>query len=139
MNIREDSDAEELVVNLTPLIDVVFLLLIFFMVTTTFLDPEREIDVDLPTAESAGDPQPTPDEIVVNVLQDGRIVVEGEEISRDELLGVLKRAAQHDAETPITIRGHRLAQHEKIVGVMDACGIAGLVNLSVGTSHEGQG
>ena len=45
---------------MSPLIDIVFLLLIFFAVTTTFLDPEREIDVDLPTAQSAGEPQPTP-------------------------------------------------------------------------------
>ena len=137
MNIREDTDSEELVVNLTPLIDVVFLLLIFFMVTTTFLDPEREIDIDLPTAESAGDPDRSPDEIVVNVLEDGRIILEGSPITSEELLGVFKRAAQHDPETPVTIRGHRLAQHQNIVGVMDACGIAGLVNLSVGTSHQG--
>lgn len=139
MNIREEDHGEDLVLNLTPLIDVVFLLLIFFMVTTTFLDPEREIDVDLPTAQSAGEPQPTPDEIVVNVLEDGRTFVEGGELDEGSLLALLKRTAQHDPKTPVTIRGHRRAQHQKIVSVMDACGIAGLTNLAVGTSHEGQG
>lgn len=137
MNIREDADADDLVVNLTPLIDVVFLLLIFFMVTTTFLDPEREIDVDLPTAQSAGEPDRAPDEIVVNVLADGTLVIQDETVTRDELMNVFRRAAQHDPETPVTIRGHRRAEHENIVGVMDACGLAGLSNLAVGTSEEG--
>lgn len=139
MNIREDADFEELVINLTPLIDVVFLLLIFFMVATTFLDPEREIDVELPTAQSAGEPQRTPEEIVLNVLQDGRVFHDGTQISDDELRLLLKRAAQHDPETPVTIRGHRLAQHQSIVSVMDACGSAGLFNLAVGTSTDDQG
>jgi len=137
VNIREDADADDLVVNLTPLIDVVFLLLIFFMVTTTFLDPEREIDVDLPTAQSAGEPDRAPDEIVVNVLADGTLVIQDETVTRDELMNVFRRAAQHDPETPVTIRGHRRAEHENIVSVMDACGLAGLSNLAVGTSEEG--
>ena len=136
MNIREENDGDELVINLTPLIDVVFLLLIFFMVTTTFLDPEREIDVELPTAQSAGEPQRMPDEIVLNVLEDGRVMHHGHELDRDQLTALLKGAAQHDAETPVTIRGHRRAQHQNIVAVMDACGLAGLSNLAVGTAHD---
>ena len=136
MNIREDAESEELVINLTPLIDVVFLLLIFFMVTTTFLDPEREIEVELPTAQSAGEPDRMPDEIVLNVQQDGSIVYQGQALGREELVGMLKTTAQHDPETPVTIRGHRRAEHQSIVSVMDACGIAGLSNLAVGTSQE---
>ncbi len=136
MNIREDNDADELVVNLTPLIDVVFLLLIFFMVSTTFLDPEREIEVELPTAESSGEAGATPDELVLTVIEDGTIFFEGGALGRDELVGVLKRAAQHDPATPVTIRGAAGARHEAIVAVMDACGLAGLSNLSVGTTRK---
>ena len=139
MNIREENDSDELVLNLTPLIDVVFLLLIFFMVTTTFLDPEREIEVELPVAESAGRPERVPDEIVVNVTESGRLIVSGQTLTRDELLGLLKRAAQHDPATPVTIRGHRAARHDAVVGVMDACGLAGLSNLAVGTARDGRG
>ena len=80
MNIPEDNDAEEFVVNLTPLIDVVFLLLIFFMVSTTFLEPEREIEVELPTAESGGEPQEAPDELILNIVKDGGIYYQGEKI-----------------------------------------------------------
>ena len=135
MNIREDTESDDLVLNLTPLIDVVFLLLIFFMVTTTFLDSEREIEVELPVAQSGGEPQRAPDEIVLAVLEDGRILHDGQELSHAELLALLKSAAQHDPQTPVTIRGHRRAQHQKVVAVKDACGVAGLSNLAVGTTH----
>ena len=136
MNIREDDGAEEFALNLTPMIDVVFLLLIFFMVTTTFLDPERQIDIDLPTAESGGEITELPDEIVLTILEDGSVLTGGRSLDRNGLLVLLKSAAQNDPETPVTIRGHRRARHEAIVAVMDACGLAGLSNLAVGTTVE---
>lgn len=135
MNIREEDWLDE-APNLTPMIDVVFLLLIFFMVTTTFLDPERQIDVELPTAESGSEAQQQPDELIVNVDEDGSIVLEGRTLIYDELVERLKGAALHDPETPITIRGHRRADHQHVVRVMDACGVAGLSNLAVGTTSE---
>jgi biopolymer transport protein ExbD len=139
VNIPDDTEAEDFVINLTPMIDVVFLLLIFFMVSTTFLDPEREIEVELPSAESAGDPEEAPNEIILNILENGQITYQGAPIQQDELVGILKRAAQHDPDTPVTIRGHKLARHENVVSVMDACGIAGLSNLAIGTSVQGKG
>ena len=136
MNIREDDGLEEFVLNLTPMIDVVFLLLIFFMVTTTFMDEEQRIDIELPAAESAGELVELPDEISLTVDEEGVVFLGGEAIGRDELLATLRGAAQHDADTPVTIRGHRGARHEAIVSVMDACGIAGLSNLAIGTTGE---
>ncbi len=94
----------EATVELTPLIDVVFLLLIFFMVSTTFLDPEREIEVELPTAESAGEPQDAPDEIILNILEDGQITYQGNAVRQDELVGILKRAAQQLASETLALR-----------------------------------
>ncbi len=135
MKIREDNWLDE-EPNLTPMIDVVFLLLIFFMVTTTFLDPERAIDIELPRAESGAEAQQQQDELIVNVEEDGTFVLDGITLSFDQLQDRLKGAAQHNAETPVTIRGHRRAQHQAIVQVMDACGVAGLSNLAVGTSNE---
>lgn len=125
--------SEEPSLNLTPLIDVVFQLLIFFMVATTFLDPEREIDIDLPEATTGTRAEVQSDELVINVFADGRLVLSGETIAPGELLSRLKRAAQEDPRTPVTIRGDRVVHHERIVAVMDACGQAGLLNLAVGT------
>ena len=136
MNIRDEEGLDEPAVNLTPMIDVVFQLLIFFMVATTFLDPEREIDVELPEASSGEALDERTDEIVINVMRDGALVLAGDTVDRDALLRTLTSAAERNPETPITIRGDRLVHHESIVGVMDACGTAGLYNLSIGTMEN---
>ena len=139
MRIHDESASEEMTLNLTSLIDVVFLLLIFFMVATTFLDPEREIDLDLPEAESSTMPEEAPDQIVINVFEDGRISLAGHTVDRDGLLATLRQAARVNPTTPVTIRGARLVAHERIVAVMDACGVAGLSNLAVGTLQPSGG
>ena len=139
MKIPDDERADDLALNLTPMIDVVFLLLIFFMVATTFLDPEREIDLDLPEAESSTMPEEAPDQIVINVFEDGRISLAGRTVDRDGLLENLRQAARVNPTTPVTIRGARLVAHERIVAVMDACGVAGLSNLAVGTLQPSGG
>ncbi len=133
MNIQEEEGAEELVLNLTPMIDVIFLLLIFFMVATTFQDPEKEMDVDLPAAGSGAAPVEQPDEIVINIKRDGTLVISGQETSREALDLLLNRRAQENPDTPVTIRGDRFVHHETVVQVMDACGTAGLRQLSLGT------
>jgi biopolymer transport protein ExbD len=133
MHINDEEVVDEMALNLTPLIDVVFLLLIFFMVATTFLDPEREISIELPEATNATQHVEVPNEIVINVLREGDLNLNGERVDRAALDSMLKRAAQNDPETPVTIRGDRLVHHEDVVGVMDACGAAGLSNLAVGT------
>ena len=139
MKIQSDKAGDELVLELTPLIDVVFLLLVFFMLATTFLDPEREIELELPQADSATEIEQEPDELILNVLSDGRVFFRQGELGEDDLLDLLRGTAQRNPETAVTIRGHRAARHEMIVRVMDACGLAGLTNLAVGTTSEGEG
>ena len=128
-----DEDLEEPRLELTPMIDVIFQLLIFFMVATTFQDEERELDVDLPQAETGSSLAADLDEIVINLKRDGGIVVSGREVDEDGLARLLASAAERDPETPVTIRGDRLVHHENVVAVMDACGMAGLTALSLGT------
>jgi biopolymer transport protein ExbD len=132
MRVRRQR-ASEATLNLAPMIDVVFLLLIFFMVATTFVDREKEMDVDLPQAESGEQPEKEQDEIVINLLADGRMMVDGREVTREELDPILLRAARRNAETPVTIRGDREAVVERLVHVMDACRLAGLSNLGLMT------
>ena len=133
MHIRDDDGSDEIVMNLAPMIDVVFLLLIFFMVSTTFVQKEKEMGLDLPQAESGEEAEITPDEIVINLMRDGRILVSGDELDRSALIEALTRIARRDPETPVTIRGDKEVFHEHVVAVMDACRIAGLSNLGVMT------
>ncbi len=131
MKIRDDEEEQQL--NLAPMIDVVFLLLIFFMVATTFIEREKEMGLELPVAESGDDVGLEPDEIVINLMRDGTIRMSGEDVGQDELAERLSRVARRDPETPVTIRGDRAVEHGHVVGVMDACRGAGLVNLGVMT------
>jgi biopolymer transport protein ExbD len=133
VRIRDAEIGEETGLSMAPLIDVVFLLLIFFMVATTYLDPERELEIDLPSAASGTLPERAPDELVISVQKDGSLALGGRPVERAELERALADAALHSRETPVTIRGDRAALHETIVGVLDACGSAGLSNLAVGT------
>jgi biopolymer transport protein ExbD len=139
VNIRPASDDEDPVINMVPMVDVVFQLLIFFMVATTLIEPERVLELELPKASSPTESPDPSNEIVLNVLEDGRIVYLGRNVAREELLELLRAAAARDRDTPVTIRGARRALHETVVGVLDACGIAGLSNLSVGTAPEERG
>jgi biopolymer transport protein ExbD len=132
VQIRDEELADEIGFQLTPLIDCVFLLLIFFLVATTYQDPERELDVELPPAESGSESEAL-EEIVLNVFRDGRIALHGREVDGEGLRAELQRAAAHDPQTPVTIRGDARVEHARIVDVMDACALAGLSNLSVGT------
>ncbi len=136
MKIPDIAPDEEPALNLTSMIDVVFLLLIFFMVATTFLDPERQVELDLPEAAEAGAAPTTAEEIVVNVLQDGRLSVGGTVVDEQGLRTALRQAAATNPDMQVTIRGDRQTHHENVVKVMNACGAAGLANLAVSVLEE---
>lgn len=132
MNLRDET-GEELTLNLTPMIDVIFQLLIFFMVATTFQQDEMEIDVELPKASTGSELALETDEIVIHVKRNGELVLHGQTVDRATLDRQLALAAERNPETPVMIRGDRLVHHEDVIGVMDACGLAGLHSLSIGT------
>ena len=107
--------------NLAPMIDVVFLLLIFFMVATTFVKREKEMAVDLPQAESGEEPSETPDMVIINILQDGTVKVDGQVLDVQALLSYLERVARKNPDTPVDIRGDQGMEHRHLVAAMDAC------------------
>ncbi len=137
---NEDIEAD---INLTPLIDVVFLLLIFFMVTTTF-SREAEIKLKLPEATSAE--QTSEEDIVVTIqISDiGQFAVQGpeEEAPRELInstLDTLRRAIERaagDLEEPIIlIRADRLTPHESVVNAMDAARRLGFFQITFATGQ----
>lgn len=124
---------EEPSLNLTPMIDVVFNLLIFFMVASRFADLERQFDVQLPQVASAQPLTGAPDEIVVNVYADSRIIVNREELTGDELLSLLTDARQRYAEQTVLLRGDGKADFQQIATVLAVCHKAGIQNYSLAT------
>lgn len=117
-----DDDAE-LGINLTPMVDVVFLLLIFFLAATTFANEEVALDLRLPQAKSGQDGKGDRP-LVVNVLADGRLHVDGREVSMEALRQKLQAAGERNAEQAVLVRGDQQAQFGIGVQVLDACRLA---------------
>ncbi len=132
MRIDSSEEDEGLALNLTSMIDVVFLLIIFFMVSTTFLNLEKEMDLNLPEAVSGRPEEMEQDEVIINVMEDGRMKVGESYYDLDGLVERLKQVALADPETPVTIRGDRDTVFQNAVRAMDACGQANLHQISVG-------
>ncbi len=122
-------------VNLTPLIDVVFLLLIFFMVTTTF-ERHAELKIDLPeasTAPEAGEPKHL--ELVIDAQ--GRYYLDGKELvntQAETVYQALQEAIEGKTETPLIIRADAMTPHQAVVTAMDAAGRLGLTRMSIATT-----
>lgn len=118
----DDSDAGE-VINLTPMIDVVFLLLIFFLAATTFAREEVELDLRLPQAKS-GKAGSGEQQLVVNVFADGKLTVDGREVTLAALQQKLQAAVQRNAEQAVLVRGDEQSRFGTGLAVLDVCRLA---------------
>ncbi len=125
--------------SLTPLIDVVFLLLIFFLVATRFEEEERWLDVALPEAAQAAPLISRPKEILVNIDQQGRYFVGTRQYSLHELEKLLRQAAaSNPGRQQVGIRADRRCRWQPIVTVMDLCNKVGIRDYYV-LAQEPQG
>ena len=121
---------------LAPMIDVVFLLLIFFIATMQFSQSERELNVSVPVAEEGADAKQTVGEIIVNVREDGGVVVDNAEMTQTDLFAKLTRIAAVHKNQAIRIRGDGKVEYQKIVEVIDVCQKAGIPNISFATQVQ---
>ena len=129
MNLRQ-TRSEEPRIDITPLIDVVFLLLIFFMVTTTF-QQETRLKVDLPEAVS-GAPSVRQERIVLEVSAEGRYQLQGEAVpSSREALRAALAALGPAGERPLVLQADGKAPHDAVVRAMDAARLSGFDKLSI--------
>lgn len=120
--------------SLTPLIDIVFLLLIFFLVATRFAEEDREMDVVLPDASEAKPLTVKPRELFVNIDESGQFIVSGKVMDEPKLYEVLRRrAANNPTQASVIIRGDRRSALKYAVKVMDLCNKAGIKDYSINT------
>jgi len=130
---------EEPSLNLTSMIDIVFLLIIFFMVGTQFTDLERKYDVSLPTVSDAPPLSATPDEVVVNVSQGGGLVVAGRTRTLEQLESDLRTAQQRYADQVVLVRGDGRVEYQNVMNVLAACRRAKIRNISLGNRLKQEG
>ncbi|WP_067520973.1 ExbD/TolR family protein [Endozoicomonas ascidiicola] len=139
MNFRRQMNQQEVSINLTPLIDVVFLLLIFFMVSTTFTK-ETHLAIDLP--QSSGEQRAErPQQIEITISKGGDFAVAGQSLVNGQLetlKNALSKVSEGDSQLPLIITADANTPYQSVVTAMDAAGQLGFVNLSMTTRKESE-
>jgi biopolymer transport protein ExbD len=134
MNLRPERNDERVDVNLTPLIDVVFLLLIFFMVSTTF-DRHAKLKVELPEA-SAKQTQQQQQSIVLSIDAKGNYFINDRQLINtrlETLKTALQKTLGDEKDIPLVLRADAKTPHQAVVRAMDAASQLGLTRLSIAT------
>ena len=126
-----DEDSHGL--RMAPLIDVVFLLLVFFLVATTFYEEERDIQVQLAEASEGELRERVLSMVVVNIRQSGIIVINERIHTLDQAAAYLEEALELNADLSVVVRCDRGAVHEHFVRVLNLCERLGVRNVSVAT------
>ncbi len=135
LNLRPRTQPE---VNMTSLIDVVLLLLIFFMVSTSFVK-QSQITISLPEAESPSVVEESPDQIDIMITETGTILVNGRELLNnraDTIRNALQKTSNGDHSLPLTISADANAKHQFVVTAMDVAGRLGFKQINIATVNN---
>lgn len=135
LNLRPRTQPE---VNLTSLIDVVLLLLIFFMVSTSFVK-QSQITISLPQADSAAVVEEVPDQIDIMITETGSFLVNGRELINgrvETIRNALQKVSGGNSNLPLTISADANATHQDVVTAMDVAGRLGFTRISIATLND---
>ena len=121
---------------LKSMLDVIFLLLCFFVTVSVFSQWESEISIKLPTAATGEQPERLPGEIIVNLSKDGTVRVNGTSLTLDDLQSRLAKISKFYPGQPVIIRADRDTKYESLVAVIDSCRAADVWNFSLATENE---
>ncbi|MEA3209142.1 MAG: biopolymer transport protein ExbD [Chthoniobacter sp.] len=119
--------------QIAPMVDILLVLLCFFIVTWSFARKEMELDVKVPTAQNAKESNPVVNQTVINVKTDGTVVWNRKTVSTEELLRRLRDLAHDFPDYAIIVRGDKDAKYEYIVNLMDICRQANIWNVAFAT------
>ncbi len=121
MNFKKRLISQQTGFQMAPMVDIMFLLLIFFMAATIFAQWETKIGIEVPTADTGVRGVRQPGEIIVNLDTEGRIYVNSVEMSPKRLEGLLAKVSDAFKSQPVIIRADRKTRHEAVVRVLDIC------------------
>lgn len=135
---RRKPSMPDMAMDMTPMIDIVFQLIIFFVVTADMANQAAETQVRMALApHGAIEEQKDPRTVTVDVEKDGKIVIMKMALSPEQLYAILVKARNESGQsTPVVIRGDYAADHESIRRVMDVCGRAGLWKIRFAALKE---
>jgi biopolymer transport protein ExbD len=118
-------------INLTPMIDIVFNLIIFFMVSTRFTEIERKVDLSVPKVGGTGTLKEVPRSRTINIYRDGALALDSQPVTLVELRNSLAAAHRQYEGLKVTIRGDGLAYYQNVAAVMTACQQAGISEMGI--------
>ncbi|HZR79183.1 MAG TPA: biopolymer transporter ExbD [Chthoniobacterales bacterium] len=134
MNLRGRAQWHHPGIQLAPLVDVLLLLLIFFLLTWNAARNENELDVKVPKASAAKEKSAPVGDVVVNVKADGNVVVNRRTLTTAELTDLLKSLVALNTEQAVIIRGDEAGAYKNIIGVLNICTEAGITNVAFATA-----
>lgn len=135
MNFRQKSVPEAPGFQIAPMVDIVFLLLIFFLVTWNFARVETELDVKVPTAKEGKESRRATGEVIINVKSDGTIVMNRRPLSPEELGATLRKISELYPDQAVVLRGDQSTDYRHIVAVLDICRTANIWNVAFATGR----
>lgn len=121
---------------LAPLIDIVFITLIFYMTLSVYYQLETELSISVPKAEHSQESERSPGEIIINVDQSGKITINQRLLTAVELRKMLEKLSGIYSNQPVIIRADKKTRHENVVRVLDACAAANIWNIAFSTRKE---
>lgn len=134
MNFHSRVAAQHPGIQLAPLVDVLLLLLIFFLMTWNAARIENELDVKIPKASAAKENSAPIGDVIVNVKADGNVVVNRRTLSASDLTAMLKGLVQLNADQAVVIRGDEAGAYKNVVNVLNICSEAGVTNVAFATA-----
>ncbi|MCX7713358.1 MAG: biopolymer transporter ExbD [Chthoniobacterales bacterium] len=135
MNFRLRATPEAPGFQIAPMVDIVFLLLIFFLVTWNFARYETELEVVVPVAKEGKETRRAMGEVILNVRADGSVVLNRKTLTLDELRQALQRIASIYPDQAVVLRGDESASYKHIVAVLDVCRSANIWNVAFATNR----
>ena len=117
-------------IQMAPLIDIIFLTLVFFMTLSVFAQLESEINISVPKSETAKEVMRSPGEVIINVTKEGKFIVNQKLLEAQELESMLVKVSSLFPDQPVIIRADEQTMHKHIVRVLDACAGANIWDIS---------
>lgn len=138
MALRTSLSEELPSVNLTPMIDVVFLLIIFFMVGTQFTEKERHIELKLPGAGELQTMVAPPDRREITVTEQGTVMLDGQTVTLEQLTSQLNAMRSRFPDLRVVVRADGAAEHQHVAAVYGAVNRAGVADMSIAVRYQPQ-
>jgi len=136
MKFRSRSEPAPVAFQIAPMVDILLVLLCFFVITWSMARKENELDVRVPAATAGQESNPVVNQTVLNVKADGSIIWDRKLIDKDALLSKLKSLAALYPDYAIILRGDVKTDYANIVKVLDVCRMAGIWNVAFATSSS---